>query len=91
MNTYLITFELYSPSLPVQEQIITSAIKTFDSWAKPTSKVWLIKTYLTRDQVINYLIDNSGPNDRLLVMSVNNDWIARNLPNDVVNWMKSGL
>ncbi len=91
MNTFLITFEMLPPSLTVQEEILINAIKSFDSWARPTPKTWLIKTYLTREQVINYLRTYIGPNDRLLVMLVNNDWIAINLPNDVVNWMKSGL
>lgn len=91
MNTFLITFEIFSPSLAVQEDVFANAIKTFNSWARPTSKTWLIKTYSTREQVIDYLKAYIGPNDRILVMLVNNDWIAINLPNDVVNWMKSGL
>ncbi len=92
MNTFLISFEIFPPSLPVQEEILIKAIKSFDSWAKPTSKkVWLIKTYLTREQVMDYLKAYIGPNDRILVMLVSNDWIALNLPNEVVNWMKLGL
>lgn len=91
MNTFLISFEMFPPSLAVQEEILINAIKSFDSWARPTSKTWLIKTYLTREQVINFLKAYIGPNDRLLVMLVNNDWISINLPNDVINWMKSGL
>lgn len=91
MNTFLITFEIFLPSLATQEEILINAIKSYGSWARPTSKVWLIRTYSTREQVINYLRAYMGPNDRILVMLVNNDWIATNLPNDVVNWMKSGL
>lgn len=91
MNTYLISFEIFSPSLIIQDEILINAIKSFGSWARPTSKVWLIKTFLSRDQVIDNLISQAGPNDRILVMSVNNDWIARNLPDDVVSWMKSGI
>ncbi len=91
MNTYLVSFETLPPSLQIQEDILINAIKMFGPWARPNSKVWLIKTYLTREQVIESLRASAGPNDKILVMSVNNDWIAVNLPNDVVNWMKSGL
>ena len=92
MNTFLITFEILPPSSAGQEEVLANGIKTlFNSWARPTSKIWLIKTYLTRKQVIDYLKGYLGPNDRILVMLVNNDWIAINLHNEVVNWMKSGL
>jgi len=91
MATYLIAFETFPPSLAVQEQILIDAIKGFGNWARPTSKTWLIKTFLTREQVINQLRANAGPNDKLLVMLVSNDWISVNLSSDVVNWMKSGM
>lgn len=91
MNTYLITYEIHPPSLPLQEGIIINAIKSFPQWARPTNKVWLIKTYLTREQVMDTIRSNAGPNDRILVMLVSNDWISLNLSNDVVNWMKTGL
>ena len=91
MNTFLISFDVFPPSLAVQEVILINAIKSFDSWARPTLKVWLIKTYLDREQVMNHLTAHAGPKDRILIMLVSNDWIANNLPNDVINWMKSGL
>lgn len=91
MNTFLITFEILFPSLPVQNQIIIDAIKSFGYWAKPTSSVWLIKTYSTKEDVINRLRSSAGPNDKILVMRVGNDWIATHLSEEIVNWMKSGL
>lgn len=91
MNTFLISFEIFPPSFAVQEEILINAIKSFDSWARLTSKVWLIKTYSAREQVMDHLRANAGPNDRIIVMLANNDWVALNLPNDVINWMKLGL
>lgn len=91
MNTFLITFEILYPSLSVQEDIITTQIKSLGSWARPTSKTWLVKTNYTRDYVMDRLQAVSGPNDRILVMRVDNDWIALHLPNDVITWMKAGL
>jgi hypothetical protein len=90
-NTYLISFQIVSPSLPLQEGIIVNQIKSLGDWAHPTSSVWLIKTFFPRDYIMSTLKSVSGPNDRMLVMRVNNDWIASNLPNDVINWMKLGM
>ena len=91
MNTFLISFEIFPPSLPAQKEIITNQIKSLGDWARPTSSTWLIKTYSSREYVIDMMKSVAGPNDRILVMRVNNDWIALHLPNDVINWMKSGL
>ena len=92
MTTFLISFEVRPPSIPgVQETVIRNSIKTFDSWARPLRNVWLIKTYLTREQVIQYLRGSLGPNDKILIMRVSNDWISINLSQEVINWMKSGL
>ena len=92
MKTFLITFETRPPSLPgIQDQIIINAIKSFASWARPLSHIWLIKTPLTREQVIEHIRKYLGPNDKILIMLVSNDWISINLSSEVINWMKSGL
>lgn len=91
MNTFLISFEIFPPSLPIQEGIITNQIKSFGAWARPTSSVWLIKTYSSREYVMDMLKSVAGPKDRILVMRVNDDWIALHLSYDVINWMRSGL
>jgi hypothetical protein len=90
-KTFLITYGRLSPSLSVQEDIVANQIKTFGNWARPTSSVWLIKTYYSRMQIISMLKSKIGPTDKILVMRVNNDWIAHNLSNEVINWMKSEL
>jgi hypothetical protein len=91
MNTFLITFEINFPSTPIQESILSDAIKSYGSWARPTSKVWLIKTFSTQGMVMKALMSKVGPNDRILIMAVDSRWIARNLSNEVVTWMKSGM
>lgn len=91
MNTFLITYQIFPPSLSLQEEIIINQIRSFNAWARPTGAVWLIKTYYSREFVMDQLKSVAGPNDRLLVMRVSNDWIALHLPTDVINWMKSGL
>ena len=91
MNTFLISFETYPPSLPVQRGIIENKIRSFGAWARPTSFVWLIKTPFQREIVMNVLRTALGPNDKLLVMKVDNEWIAFHLSKDVVNWMQQLL
>ena len=89
MNIFLITFEIFPPSLLVQNEIIENAIKMFEFWARPTSTVWLIKTHNTKEVVINHLRAYAGPTDRILVMRVNSEWISINLPVEVINWLKA--
>lgn len=91
MNTFLISFEIHPPSLPMQRQIIIDSIKSFGYWAIPTNAVFLIKTFNSMEYVMNRIRSFSGPNDKILVMKVTNDWIALHLSNEVINWMKSGL
>lgn len=91
MNIFLISFDIFPPSLLLQHGIIVNAIKSFGYWAKPTTAVWLIKTFYSKDYVMDRLRASAGPTDRILVMSVNKDWIALHLPNDVINWMQSNI
>lgn len=87
MNTYLITYESI-----LSEYSLISKIKTFQLWARPMKDVWLIRTTSDRISVFNYLTNNSYYfTGKILVIKVTNDWIAKNLANDVVNWMQGGL
>jgi hypothetical protein len=90
MNTFLITFEIKYPSLiPVQTNILINQIKSFNAWARPTNSVWLIKTYLPKEEVIKILRNAAGPSDKILVMKVSDEWISVNLTTEVINWMRS--
>lgn len=90
MNTFLISFEFLPPSFSsIQEKILVNHIKSFGSWANPTSNLWLIKTYSSKEMVMNKLRTGIGPRDRLLIMKVTNEWISFNLQSVVVDWMKS--
>lgn len=86
MKTYLITFESTFP-----ETIIISRIKSFQLWARPLGNIWLVRTTSDRETVFNYLTNGVYFTGKILVIQVTNDWISKNLPTDVVNWMQGGL
>lgn len=90
MNTYLITYNFSKPNLLLEMNLIT-AIKSFNFWARPLPNVWLIRTMGYRNNVMGVLQNYIGPQDKLLIMKVDNDWISLHLEKDVVSWMQSGL
>lgn len=91
MKTYLISYDLKQPASVYNYNKIGGAIRSFGIFAKPLESLWLIKTNFTALQVYNYLIKYIHSGDKLLVIHVDNDWIAYNLENSVINWMRSGL
>lgn len=91
MKTYLISYDLLSPTTFNNYTVIGNAIQSFDIWAKPLESLWLIKTTLTAQQIYNYLIKYIRPSDKLLIIHVDNDWISINLSNEVIKWMQAGL
>jgi len=91
MKTYLITYDLIKPETSVDYIRLFSNIKSHLSWAKPMRSVWLIKTNRSRNQVMDLLRMATDRNDKLLVIEVTSDWIALNLPADVIRWMKGNI
>lgn len=86
MITYLITYETIIP-----DSTIVDKIRSFQLWARLMTNVWMIKTDSNRDSVMAYLTSNPLFVGRLLVIRVTNDWIAKNLTQEVINWMQGGL
>ena len=77
----------------IAEEHITSIsdIKSHIFWAKPMASVWLIKTNRTRKEIMRLLRSAADANDKFLVIEVTNDWIAINIPDSVITWMKSKI
>ena len=89
MKTYLITYDLLPDN---HELAVTSIIKTMGQWAHPLEKVWLVKTYYSRQEVFDRLrIADGTMATKLLIIQVTDDWISLNLPPEVVKWMQGGL
>ena len=84
--TYLITYETIIP-----DSTMVDKIRSFPLWARPMTNVWMIKTDSDRDSVMTYLTSNTFFVGKLLVIRVTNDWIAKNLTQEVINWMQGGL
>lgn len=89
--TYLITYDLIRPSTSVDYDQLYDAIRSFKYWAKPLESVWLIKTEMSREEIMNILRSKIDVNDKLLIMEISNRWIAYNIPDAVVNWMRQTI
>jgi len=86
MKTYLIALESAFPETPV-----INKIKSFQLWARPMTNVWLIKSTSDRVSIYNYLLTGTFFTGKILVISVSDDWISKNLAQEVVKWMQGGL
>lgn len=87
MKTYFVLYEAFSPSAANLE----SKIRMFTYWARPFQNAWLIKSIMTNEQVLNELRSVAIIYDKILVITVNNEWMSVNLSPEVVQWMKGGL
>jgi len=87
MNTYLITYDLQNSGI-YSRNLLEERIKLFQAWARPTNSTWLIKTYQSRQDVFNQLSTTIGFLDKILIIQVTSNWIAKNLSNEVVVWMQ---
>lgn len=91
MKTYLITYDLIKPETSTDYTRLFANIKSHISWAKPMASVWFIKTDRARVEVMRLLRSAADTNDKFLVIEVTNDWIAINIPDTVITWMKSKI
>lgn len=91
MKTFLITYDLIAPRTAEDYQQLHEAIKAFTYWAKPLESVWLIKSDLSREQIMNFLRQRIKVNDKLLIIEVTNNWIALGLDQVVVEWMRKSV
>jgi hypothetical protein len=91
MKTYLITYDLIKPETSADYVKLFNAIKSHLSWAKPMRSVWFIKTNRSRAEIMQILRAAADRNDKFLVIEVTSDWIAFNLPDTVVTWMRTNI
>jgi hypothetical protein len=80
------------PETSADYEDLIDQIKSYDSWAKPEYSVWLIKSSKTTQTLFNELNVHTDDNDKLLVVDVTNDpWWSKNLPSNVLTWMKNNI
>jgi len=91
MNTFVIIYELSDPALEVLYTSLFSQIKSFEYWARPLRNIWLIKTITTKEEVMSRLRSTLRYGDKILIMSVNKEWISFNIDPVVVKWMQMEL
>lgn len=85
---YMISYDLISPGQKYND--VQEAIKFFGSWAKILESTWLIKTYLSAEQVYNRVHEAMDSNDHLLVIEVKDNYYGH-LDNEVHKWIKKIL
>lgn len=92
MSVFLVTYDLMKPETSADYNDLIDQIKSYDSWAKPEYSTWLIKASKTTQTLFNELNVHTDNNDKLLVIDVTNDpWWSKNLPADVLTWMKNNI
>ncbi len=91
MKTYLITYDLIKPETSADYVKLFANIKSHLGWAKPMKSVWFVKTNRSRDEIMQLLRSAGDSNDKFLVIEVTREWIAFNLPANVITWMKNQI
>lgn len=90
MKTYLISYDLSNPENSSDYERLTELIKSAYDWAKPLESVWLIKSELGSEEILNKIRNVTDANDKILVIEVANNWWAQ-LHSEVINWMRKGF
>lgn len=65
MNSYLIDYDLCSPSRNYNS--LYDTIKSFPCYAKITESTWFVKTNLNGEQIRDKLLSKIDTNDRIFV------------------------
>lgn len=91
MKNYLISYDLIGGQTITSYQNLRNAITKVSYWAKPLESVFIIKSDLTAIEIARRLKGVMHLNDKLFVIELNKDWGAFNLPNDVINWLRTNI
>lgn len=89
MSVYLISYDLIAPGQKYDN--VHKAIKLYGTWAKPLESVWFVKTDQTPLQVRDYVLKSMDANDKLLVVEVQRNASAFQIPDEVWKWMDKNL
>ncbi|MBN8910096.1 MAG: hypothetical protein J0H99_26650 [Rhodospirillales bacterium] len=85
MSVYSLTYDLRAPDKDYSGLI--AAIKKFDT-CRATMSQWLISTDMSAAAIRDYVGRHADANDVIFVQLLGVDWAGRNLPQDVVDWLK---
>ena len=90
-KVFCISYDLLQPGRDYSPLI--EAIKAYSIWWHQTKSVWLIRTEHNisakdiRDKLSTYI----DSNDKLFVISVNEEWAARGFTKDEYDWLHKNL
>lgn len=91
MNLYLVTYDLSKPEGLGDYYLLHEHLKTYEAWARPLQSVWIIKTYSSKDDVLNNVLRYVDGNDKVLVVGLDKNWASFHLTDKIVNWLRQNL
>jgi len=90
MKTFIVTYKLdnYKVSYP----IISEKIKSYDRWAKPFDRTWIIKTDKSAVEVRDELVSAINSKGSIIVMDVSGSaWATARVNIKVNDWLHENV
>lgn len=84
MAVYSISYDLKSNNY----DSLIEAIKSYGVWWHQSESTWFIESNQTTKQILDYLRNYLGHNDKLIIIQVKKNWWALGHTEDEYNWMK---
>jgi hypothetical protein len=86
MTVYAVTYDLQAPGQDYSD--LHKKLRTY-AYSKNFDSFWLIDTSKTAAEIRDELKVLVDSNDKLLVIEVKNHWASFNIPQGMVDWLKS--
>ncbi len=89
MNSYVVLLKLTMPESSYTN--LETYLKTADSWAKPMSNVWIIKTSVDASTLRDGVKSRIYNIDQTIILSLDKYWATSNVSREITDWMKITL
>lgn len=86
MSVYVVTYDLMSPGQDYSD--LHEKLRSF-AYSKNFDSFWLIDTSLSAAQIRDELKSLTDSNDKLFIIEVKKHWASSNIPQGMVDWLKS--
>jgi len=84
---HYIALELPGIRLPDETAKLVTALKSLGDAYQFQKQAWIVESELTNKEISAKLVEVLRPTDKLLVMRINKDWVAANVPEPELEWM----
>lgn len=83
----IVTYDLHQPGRDYSK--VEKVLKSAGSWAHPQGSVWFLDTTINPSDWVDRLKAAGDPNDEYFVARMHQRWAARNMGQEVADWLKS--